>query len=121
MMQSAMGRTKSRIGRFPKNYEKHKVPKCVGRPKKKSICTSAPSSSVETMSFSDFADSPLDLPSKQWVIQNNSSDNVIICKMSNQISTHRQSLTVTNCLTINNDLSWTLSIHGMKIDAQNKK
>lgn len=38
-------------------------------------------------------------------------------KMSNQISSDRQSLSVTHCLTISSDLSWTLSVHGMKIDA----
>ena len=117
MMQIAMGRTKSRIGRFPKNYEKHKVLKHVGRPRKKNLCTSTPPSPVEPVSFSDIADSSLDLPSKQWVMQNHSLNNVIICKMSNQISSDRQSLSVTHCLTISSDLSWTLSVHGMKIDA----
>lgn len=49
MMQSAMGRTKSRIGQFQKNYEKHKVLKHVGRPRKKNLCTLTPLSPVETL------------------------------------------------------------------------
>ena len=119
MVQGTMGRTKSRIGRFPKNYEKNKVVKRVGRPRKRQICTSAPTASpVETVSLSDIADSPLDLPSTQWVVQNHSPTNIIICKMSSLLSSGRQSVTVTHCLTINNDLSWTLSVHGMNVDSR---
>ena len=116
IMQCAMGRTKSRIGRFPKNYEKQIVKKRVGRPaKKKKHQTSTPPTEVSVTALSDLTDSPL--PSNQWIIQNHSPDNVIICKMSSQLSSDRHSLSVTHCLTINSDFSWTLSVHGMKIDA----
>ena len=117
-MQCAMGRTKSRIGRFPKNYEKHLVQKRVGRPAKKKLQISTPptDSEASVTALSDLIDSPL--PSDQWIIQNHLPDNVIICKVSSQYSSDRHSLSVTHCLTINRDLSWTLSVHGMKLDAR---
>ena len=94
MMQIAMGKTKSRIGWFPKTHEKCKVlMKHVGTPRKKNLCTSTPLSPVETVSFSDIAISPLDLPSKQWVMQNHSPNSVIICKVSNHLSSDQQSVT----------------------------
>ena len=105
-----MGRTKSRIGR---NYEKLKR---VGRPAKK-YCTSthpAETAPVSVTALSDLTNSPL--PSNQWTVQNHLPDNVIFCKMSSQLSSDRQSLSVTHCLTISSDFSWTLSVHGMKVD-----
>ena len=90
--------------------------KRVGRPaKKKKHQTSTPPTEVSVTALSDLTDSPLS--SNQWIIQNHSPDNVIICKMSSQLSSDRHSPSVTHCLTINSDFSWTLSVHGMKIDA----
>ena len=69
IMQCAMGRTKSRIGRFPKNYEKHLVQKRVGRPAKKKLRTPT---DVSVTALSDLIDSPL--PSNRWIIQNHLPD-----------------------------------------------
>ena len=50
-------------------------------------------------------------------MQNHVPDHVTICKMSSQLSSNQHSLIVTHCLVISSDLSWTLSVHEMKIDA----
>lgn len=115
LMHSIIGRTDSRIGVFPKNFEKREVLKRVGRPIRKKLCTSTLSSPLKTVSFADIAYSLLDPPNKQWVKQNH-SPNVTICEISNQLSSDQLPLTVTHCLTISSDLYWTLSVHGMKID-----
>ena len=110
-----MARTKSRIGRFPKNYEKLKKMKRVGRPSKKKVRPSTSPNEVPVQGLSELTDSPL--PSNQWVMQNHEPDDVVICRLSNQLSPDRHSLAVTHCLTITSDLRWTLSVHGKKIDA----
>lgn len=60
---------------------------------------------------------PLSLHYILLIKQNRLPDSVIICKLSSQFSSDRHSLSVTYCLMINSNLSWTLSVHGMKIDA----
>ena len=62
-----MGRTKSRIGRFPKNYEKHLAQKRVGIPAKKLRTQTLPDPiEVSAIALSDLTDTPL--PSNQWTI-----------------------------------------------------
>ena len=110
-----MGRTKSKDWSIPKNYEKHLAQKRVSRPAKKLRTPTLPDpTEVSVTAPSDLTDTPL--PRNQWTIQNHLPDNVI-CKMSSRFSSDQHSLSVTHCLTINSDLSWTLSVHGMKIDA----
>ena len=97
---------------------KHIVKKHVGRPAKKKTehhDQTSTTTEVSVTALSDLTDTPL--PSSQWIIQNHIPTNIIICKMSSQLSSDRHSLTVTHCLTINSDFSWTLSVHGMKINA----
>ena len=74
-------RTKSRIGRFPKNYEKLKKMKRVGRPSKKVRPSTSPNE-IPVQGLSELTDSPL--PSNQWVMQNHEPDDVVICRLSNQ-------------------------------------
>ena len=130
-----MGRRKFRLGRIPKNYEKdpkRKVKK-EGRPRKittsrvlnssrsnqpstgsQSSCSCPSSSScplnkacLETLT------SDLVLPSKQWIIQTQNPDCVGICKISLQ-----DTMVVTHSLVVTQDLSWTLTVHGKKVDPQ---
>ena len=115
-----MDKVKDRsISKLERKYERHNnyinviVNKCVGRPAKKKTTEHQTSTTTEVSvtAVSDLTDSPL--PS------NHLPTKFIICKMSSQLSSDRHSLSVTHCLTINSDLSWTLSVHGhgMKIDA----
>lgn len=84
-----MGRTKSRIGRFPKNYEKHLAQKRVGRPAKKKLQTPTlpDPTEVSVTALSDLTDTRL--PSNQWTIQNHLPDNVVICKISSRFSCYQ--------------------------------
>ena len=62
VIQCVMGRTKSWIGRFPKNYEKHIVKKRVGRPAKKKTeyhDQTSTTTEVSVTALSDLTDTPL--------------------------------------------------------------
>ena len=60
----------------------------------------------------------VDLPSSQWVTQHQSEERVDICKLSSNKSPSTHSLAITHCISISSDLSWTLSVHGSKVNVE---
>lgn len=58
------------------------------------------------------------LPNASWINQSSAVDHVAICKVSNQPCTSRQTLVITFCIIIRNDLSWSLSVHGHQINLE---
>ena len=59
------------------------------------------------------------LPNSKWVVQDPVLESVAICKLSEGLSTASQSLLVTHCIVIKDDLSWSVSVHGAQVDASN--
>ena len=127
-----MGCRKFCLGRVPKNYEKNpkrKWPVC--RPKKfiqpasSGLSSSCPPSMTCPPSLTH-SSSPnevclkiltkdLVLPSEQWDIHTQKADSVGICKIS---CSPQDAMVVTHSLVATHDLSWTLTIHGKKVDPQ---
>lgn len=60
--------------------------------------------------------SSLQLPSQQWIIQQQSKDCTAVCKISAQPGSSSQALVITHCIMIESDLSWTVSVHCNQID-----
>ena len=61
--------------------------------------------------------SRVSLPSDSWIYQIH-LDHAAICKVSEQPCVSRQTLVITFCVIIRNDMSWSLSVHGHQIDLQ---
>ena len=115
-----MGR-KNRIGRLHKNYEN----KCqvtnknsVGRPSKHRKCeeeqsTNSTGTHTHTTDDEFVKLKSIKLPSPLWSISH-SNDHHVIYKVQEQ-SSSTQPIVISHYLTINSDLSWSLSIYGQLV------
>ena len=57
----------------------------------------------------------LELPYR-WSIQGQNEDSFSVCKISDCTRTSSQSLVISHCITVRNDMSWSLSVHGVLVD-----
>ena len=60
----------------------------------------------------------INLPSSQWIVQGQDRDYIAVCKVSDQPCLSTQSIVVTHCIIIKDDMSWSLSVHGSNVNVQ---
>ncbi len=62
--------------------------------------------------------SGIHLANGSWITQVRGFDHAAVCKLSDQPCVSRQTLVVTFCIIVRNDMSWSLSVHGRQINIQ---
>ena len=61
----------------------------------------------------------INLPSSQWIVQGQDRDYIAVCKVSDQPCLSTQSIVVTHCIIIRDDMSWSLLVHGSNVNVRN--